>query len=305
MDTQRKAVLEIPETAAKTLIQLGDGDAALLYLYLRTEGTALETAPAAKALGRTEAEIACAAARLRELGLFPDTARPLPPPEELPEYRSEEIARRCREEEGFQSVIHEAQKRLGHMLSGAELRTLFGIYDHLGLPPEVILLLINHCAQRYARRYGEGRRPTMRYIEREAYAWANRELLTLEMAENYISRQDAREQGTEQVRRSLGLCGRALSATERRYIEGWLDLGFPPETIELAYDRTVTNTGALKWKYMDSILQSWSQRGWLRPEEIRRQDHKPGQESRERTGIASGDGEQARMERMLEKLRGK
>lgn len=304
MDTEKKAVLEIPETAAETLIRAGDGDAALLYLYLRRTGAALELPPAAAALGRTEAEIACAAARLRELGLFPQTARPLPPPEELPEYRAEEIARRCREERGFQTVINEAQKRLGHMLSGTELKTLFGIYDHLGLPPEVILLLINHCTERHAKRYGEGRRPTMRYIEREAYAWVNRELMTLELAEDYIRRQAVREEGTERVRTALGLRGRALSATERRYIEGWLDLGFSPEAIELAYDRTVTNTGALKWKYMDSILQSWNTKGLLRPEDILRGDRKPATGGK--AGAAAerpAASEQARMERMLEQLR--
>ena len=29
----------------------------------------------------------------------------------------------------------------------------------------------------------------------------------------------------------------------------------------LGYDRTVTNTGALKWSYMNKIMQSWHENG--------------------------------------------
>lgn len=304
MDTERKsAALELPLAAVESLIKSGDGDAALLYLYLRRSGSVLELSAASTALARTEAEIAGAATRLRELGCFPATARPLPQAEELPEYGAQEIAARCREDSAFQSLVGEAQQCLGHILSGVELRTLFGIYDHLGLPPEVILLLINHCAARYAQRYGEGRRPTMRYIEREAYAWVNRELMTLELAEDYITRQKARDQGIERVRRIMGLYGRALSSTEKRYIEGWLELGFPPEAIELAYDRTVTNTGTLKWRYMNSIMESWRAKGLLLPEEILRQDRRASAGQAAAAAEKADSGEQARMERMLEKLR--
>ena len=163
----------------------------------------------------------------------------------------------------------------------------------------LILLLINHCAERYAKRYGEGRLPTMRFLEREAYVWVNRELMTLELAEAYIVAQKEREEGLAQVRRAMGLYGRALSSTEKRYIENWLEMGYSPESIELAYDRTVTNTGALKWKYMDSIIQSWYAKGLMCPDEICRQDRKENIAVPQRTD----DAEQARMERMLEKLR--
>lgn len=304
MSTERKAAaLELPLTAVESLIKSGDGDAALLYLYLQRSGSVLELSAAAAALSRTEAEIAAAATKLRELGCFPNTARPLPQAEELPEYGAQEIAARCREDAAFQSLVGEAQQCLGHFLSGAELRTLFGIYDHLGLPPEVILLLINHCAARYAKRYGEGRLPTMRYIEREAYAWVNRELMTLDLAENFIARQKARDEGIEHVRRIMGLYGRALSSTEKRYIESWLEMGFSPEVIELAYDRTVTNTGALKWRYMNSIIESWSAKGLLLPEDILRQDRRAAGSQTAGSAENADDSEQARMERMLERLR--
>ena len=48
-----------------------------------------------------------------------------------------------------------------------KLSDLLGLYDFLGLPAEVILLLVNHCVQTFRVRYGEGRRPTLRQIEKE------------------------------------------------------------------------------------------------------------------------------------------
>ncbi|HBR07949.1 MAG TPA: hypothetical protein DD735_03505, partial [Clostridiales bacterium] len=63
-----------------------------------------------------------------------------------------------------------------------------------------------------------------------------------------------------------------------KYIDGWLETGFPPESIEMAYDRTVTNTGQLKWSYMNRIIQSWDTKGLHTPEEIEAGDRpqKPG-----------------------------
>ena len=229
MDTERKpAELSLQRAAAERVVASGNGDAALLLLYLCETERVLELPEAAKAIGRTEAEIAAAAAALRSMNAFPRSAQALPQPDELPEYAAEEITRRCREDAAFQALVGEAQRKLGHILSGAELKTLFGIYDHLGLGVDTIMLLINYCTERYEKRYGEGRRPTMRAIEREAYIWVNRELVTCELAEAYIRRQERQEQGLEQVRRAMGLTDRALSASERRYVEEWLELGFSP-----------------------------------------------------------------------------
>ena len=105
----------------------------------------------------------------------------------------------------------------------------------------------------------------MRFIEKEAYAWVHQEILTLDQAEEYIRRQrerrDAYRQESEAGARHPR---RALTPTEQRFISAWLDMGFDEDAIELAYDRTVTNTGALKWGYMNKILQSWHEKSCTR-----------------------------------------
>ena len=45
-------------------------------------------------------------------------------------------------------------------------------------------------------------------------------------------------------------------------------MGFTPEAVALAYDQTVVATGRLTWRYLDRVLESWQERGLMRPEDI-------------------------------------
>lgn len=177
------------KSIAEALIAAHDGDVALLYIYLCCRGGE-DLERAARELCRTMGEISAAWEKLQRMGLLPGERafqdRPVPAPkpapaEELPEYETEDLVRRSREDAGFSAIVTEAQKVLGHVISSSDLKRLFGIYDYLALPPEVILMLLNHCVS-----ISQGRRPSMRFIEKEAYVWANREIMSLEQAEEYI-----------------------------------------------------------------------------------------------------------------------
>ena len=170
------------------------------------------------------------------------------------------------------AVVAETQRVLGHTLSGPDMKLLFGMYDYLALPPEVILELLNFCVDRSREKYGTGRLPSMRSIEKEAFVWVNREILTLEQAEEYIEACKARSQDVAKAAAVLGIRGRELSPTEQKYIGEWLDLGFGREELSAAYDRTVTNTGSLKWPYMNRIILSWHEKGLHTIAEISEKD---------------------------------
>ena len=49
---------------------------------------------------------------------------------------------------------------------------------------------------------------------------------------------------------------------ERRYITQWMDMGFPPETVALAYERTVFYKKDMNWRYLNGILRRWHEAGW-------------------------------------------
>lgn len=265
----------LDNSIADALIAAHDGDVALLYIYLCRRGGG-DMEQAARELCRTMNEISAAREKLQRMGLIPgqegSAALPGPdirpaPAEELPEYETEDLVRRSREDAGFSAIVAEAQKVLGHVLSSSDLKRLFGIYDYLALPPEVILMLLNHCVF-----ISQGRRPSMRFIEKEAFAWANREIMSLEQAEEYIRSSRKRREDVSRLKESLGIRGRELTATEQKYISSWLDMGFGEDCIGIAYDRTVTNTGSLKWSYMNKILLSWHEKNIHSGSEVEEKD---------------------------------
>lgn len=303
---EKITVNSIPAAAADKLISAHDGDAALLYIYrLRTGCEDLEQA--AHDLCRTLREITDADEKLRRMELIPSAAhtqaalskagapRPAPaapgrsaayeakpydekpaapamPAEELPQYRSEDIVRRSKTDGMFSVILDEAAKVTGRPLNSNDMKVLFGIYDYLALPAEVIMELLNYCAELFTEKYGTGRRPSARAIEKEAYAWANREILTLEQAEEYIHFQKQRRGELGRLKAAVGIHGRELTATEAKYLASWLDMGFGAEAASIAYDRTVTNTGSLKWPYMNKILTRWHENGLHTPQEIEAKD---------------------------------
>lgn len=297
------------QTADK-LIRSGDGDAALLYLYvLRTGGSASLT-QAAKIFGRSEGEISASMALLNKLGLlqYDEDFKPLRK-EEPPEYTAEDIKRELDNGSVFYSLVQEAQKSLGKIFSSDDLIKLFGLYDSLGLPPEVILQLITYCIDENRRRYGPGRMPTLRYIEKTAYTWEREGIFTLEQAEQYIKTLEAKRSIQTEIKRILQIKDRELAASEKKYLDNWLGLGFSPETIEIAYDKTVLKTGRLAWSYMDSIISSWHAKGLRTADEILQKDGKPivSDKTRQRTHQKTNAPEQAdieRMKKLLNKMKG-
>lgn len=269
----------IPSGAADRLIAAHDGDVALLYIWLSRTGH-FDADRAARELCRTSAEINSAYEKLRRMELCGDSRAEIPqqrllPAEELPEYTAEDIVRRSEADGGFKAVVREAQRKLGRALSTTDLKTLFGIYDYLALPPDVIFMLLTYCVDLFAEKYGPGRLPSMRNIEKEAYSWVNKEILTLEQADEFIRRSAERRSRVNVLKAGMGIGSRALTPTESKYLSSWLDMGFDDEAILIAYDRTVTNTNALKWSYMNKILLSWHEKGIHTEAEILEKDCRP------------------------------
>ena len=191
---------------------------------------------------------------------------PLPADEEG-QYSEKEIVSTFREK-AFEPILAEMTRILGATPSRAYLNTLVDIYDRLGMPPEVILLLLNYCDAETHRLWGNSRRPTARKISEEAYYWARREIMSIELAEEYIAGRERQREDKHRILELLGIRGREPSPSEGKYLDAWLEMGFSDEAIALAFDRTLTNTGALKWPYMNGILKKWHAAGLHSAEEV-------------------------------------
>ena len=263
--------LTIPADHLQKLLLAANPDAALLYLYLAAGN---DMALADRQLHLTGSRLSCAAAALRQLGLWQDD-RHLPPPlGEAPRYTEEDVIRAVDKDDSFRSLYGEVQRQLGRNLNTEELKILLGFVRYLGLSGDVISLLVCYCKER-ARQKGSSRNPSLRTIEKEAYAWAEQGIDTMEEAVAYIQNQNHRRSRLGRLMGILQIRGRNLTPGEERYAQQWLDWGFQEEAIALAYERTCLNTGSLNWAYMNKILSRWQEAGLLTLEQIQTRDKKP------------------------------
>ena len=269
--------------AVRRLIEGRNGDAALLYLCLARRG-ASEPEQLRAELGWSEAEFSAAERALRAMGLVgpgeeaepaQPAQKPAPPAPEnaAPEYSREDVMRKLESDGAFSAVLREVERKLGR-LSDPSVRKLLGLYDYLGLPADVLLLLVNYCAERKAEQFGQGRLPTMREIEKEGYRWAQWELFSSAAADAYLQSERRKRDSFPAYLSALGIRDRAAVPSEEKYLRAWSEMGFPPETVAVAYDKTVLRCGEFKWPYCNGILKRWHEKGLHTPDEVRA-EHKP------------------------------
>ena len=256
--------ISLPAEALDKLLQSGQGDAELLYLALQRFGRGVTPEELEKALPISRLRIDAAEQVLQQLGLLPrPAAAAVPAPaEERPVYSADDISALLQDNEGFRLLLPQVEQQLGKKLRTADLQILAGLYDDLGLPADVVYLLVCHCVERAKRRWGEGRRPTLRQIEKEGYHWAQLGIFDQTAAAAYLKKWAQREEKSAAYMRALHLPQRQMVDAERRYITQWMDMGFPPETVALAYERTVFYKKDLNWRYLNGILRRWHEAGW-------------------------------------------
>ena len=171
-------------------------------------------------------------------------------------------------------IYGEVQRQLGKNLNTEELKIILGFDRYLGLSPDVICMLVCYCKER-ARQKGNLRNPSLRTIEKEAYAWAEQGIDTMEEAAAFIQRQNQRNSQIGQLKRILQIYDRKLTATEEKYARQWLEMGIDLEAMEIAYDSTCVHTGHMNWVYMNRILTRWHEAGIHTAEDVRARDQKP------------------------------
>ena len=257
--------------AAKRLLDRGDGDAALLYLALLRRHGAVPPRALAGELRWGRGRIEHAEGVLRELGLIVPADLP-EPADEKPAYQNADVVEKLSKDGEFAQLTAEVERKLGKKLTTPDIATLLGLYDYVGLPADVIYLLVCHCAERVAKRFGEGRRPTLRQIEKEGYAWSKRGIDSQAAAAEYLRNYSERQGTLPLYMRALQLGDRAPAASEEKYLTTWQEWGFPPEAVALAYDKTMLKCHELRWPYCNGILKRWHAAGLHSLEEIESRD---------------------------------
>ena len=248
----REQMLTLPARQVDALLDLSDGDAALLYLCLmRVEG-AVTPEQLMEKLHLSALRLQAAQTKLEKLGLIRAQALPVPEPPRRPaEFTDRELGDLLRDGE-FQMLVEETERALGKKLTTMDLKRLASLHREVGLPADVIFLLVRHCVENQELRYGPGRRPTVAFIEREGHYWAKRGLFDQESAARFLRSVSQRRERT----------GEYMAALQMG------DWGFSPEMVAIAYEKTVLKKQGMNWKYLNGILRRWNQEGLHTPQAL-------------------------------------
>ena len=177
-----------------------------------------------------------------------------------PIYDTETIAS-LSENELIKSIFSFAEKAFSSHLTFNDMSVLAGLYDWLKLPPDVIFVLLTDCAEKGKK---------IRYVEKVAIDWAEREISTVEMAEEYITLFDGEYTN---ILRSMGITNRQPTSKEKEIMNKWvMEFKMPMEIITEACERGVLNTGKANLKYADKILISWHEKNVKTLDDVKKLD---------------------------------
>lgn len=271
---QPNEIRSMTAQAVRRLVESGDGDTALLYLALLEWN---DCGKAQCALHWGDGQMNAVYDRLVKLELAAPRSAPVPgreePAEAIPQYSRKDIADAIVDQPEFCGLYREVENRLGRPLGDADLEMLYGVYDGLALPAEVILLLVSYMIRKVRQNGKAGAVPRMSQIKTEAYRWKRRGLDTPEAVEQYLRLQQQVESREWEILSAVGVVEFRRAVTdERKFIESWVEMGFSTALIALAYERTIYHKGKMNWPYINKILLAWHQAGWRTPEQVKAED---------------------------------
>lgn len=236
------------------LIAVGDGDAALLYLYiLRHGGT--DGSAAARALRLSADRYERAAFTLNNLIAPTEKAKSTTDKSaEAPRYTGDELRRARLDDQTFSGLCDAAEGITGRALTEGQLRCLLTIYDYLGLDAGATIELLS---------YLKSEKGTVRTtdLRREANQWADMGIVTAQAAQQYLTRRADEKPLSEAIYRALGADTEQPAPKEQRVCRFALAHGFPADAVELAVHRTGQKQGHKSLDYTLGILRRWDNAG--------------------------------------------
>ena len=240
---------------------------ALLYL-LRNEDKPLPAEEICADLALTPAELEDAVQFWVKCGVLQKNANtlslfvPKGAQDGLPRYAGETVLLRAQNDKDLSTLLAQAEQILNKVLTPADISTLFGMYDWLGLPVSVIAILLDYC-------HSTGN-DSMRYMEKTAINWSDEGVRTAELAAQKVEALERARTLHARVAGALGIGGRNLTKKEREYIDVWTGTyGYGLDEILYAFEQSADNTGKLSFAYMDKVLSASHEKGYRTADQMR------------------------------------
>ncbi len=175
-----------------------------------------------------------------------------------PDTDIEEVKYAAKANPEIRSLLTEASKYLGRMLSGNDMTTIYSFYDFYKLPIDVILYLFEYCSAQNKSR--------LSYHEKIALDWAENNIDTIEKAKLRVKAFDA---DLNAILKTMGIAGRTVTPAENSLIKKWKnEYGFTMDMIIFACEKKPS------FNYADAVLSNWHDKGIKTLEEAKKEDEK-------------------------------
>ncbi len=172
------------------------------------------------------------------------------------------VIKRLGSDPALMMLMDEAQRIFGRMLSNAEAGTLVMLMDTDGLPVDVIIMLLQYCA--------DNNKGTMRFVEKIGIEWGSEGINTVSLAEEKIRTVTETYSYFNKVASTFGMKN-VGSPTKKQltlanqWVGTW---SFSDDMLRLAYERCVDTKGELNMDYINGILKKWYMAGWKNPDDV-------------------------------------
>ncbi len=162
----------------------------------------------------------------------------------------EQIVARGDESEEVRFLFNEAQMRMGKTIGHDGQAVLLMMHDTYGLPVEVIVTIIEYCVS-----VGK---TSMAYISKIGKDWGEREIDSLEKADEMISELKTADKVWKDFCARTGISTPRATAAQMKYLNSWInEYHFSMDMIYLAYEEAANNIQKVSFPYMDKVLKNW------------------------------------------------
>ncbi len=239
----------------------------------------VDTAQIAHKLSIPESDVVEAVGYWVQNGIFSQTDEPEKKKAPEPEKKSRmtvtsqslttaEITDRIHNNSDIRFLFSAVESLMGGLLNSTQQRTLIYIHESFGLPADVILMAVEYC-------FSIGKN-NFHYIQQLCSGWAEEGICTHVLAEETIRRLTMQHSTEQEIIRMLGLGDRPLTPDQKKYLQRWNhQFGYGPDMIQIAYERTLNSINKLSLPYMNSILNSWNEKGIRTPADVAAKDSRP------------------------------
>ncbi len=151
-------------------------------------------------------------------------------------------------DERFAFLLQTAEAKLGKSLSPADMAVYLYLYRDIGLPPEVIVMIIGYAVK--------NDKAKLSYIEKTALNWADAGIKTIDAADKHLCYLERCETAFDKLNESLSLGVMRPTLSQKQAACRWVyDWKLPQDVIETAVRYTVDKIGKFQASYTDRVLE--------------------------------------------------